>query len=575
MILLASLNSALSGGLVAFDGSAMRFLDRVPTTGLDVANGALYRLVARRAWNGAELLIYDATGIREYHRLDELSDPHDVLVDEDGRIMCVSSLHDAILRLERNGSMSVVAGGDGIDQRHVNCLTLHEGSLYATAFGRGTSFREWKRPGKEADGVVFEAVSGRVVVDDLVQPHTPRWVDGAWLVCESARGTLVRAVEDGPRRSVEIGGFTRGLCVTDDAVFVGVSRNVNGSLDAEIVELDRETLTQRARHRLPGTSVYDIVAVDDALAAAAERAFATGTSRERATRRMSLFEAFGAVPDRVWPTGAFLARDDRRCTIEAALPASITAREAVIVDVSIRNRGGAILWTDIPAWVCLAHRWERRLDGHTVDVIAGAYPTPLPHPIPPGQSACLRALLVAPDDPATYELVLTLEHEGVEFDGDEHSALNARVRVDPRRIPTLVPGRRYAAAAGHDDVEAMFGAGWATPETTGVWSITSPAHLVFRVDADGSYALAVDVAGYRVAERDAAMRIEIDGAEVLVQTLPQLPARLLTSAAMLHAGRPIDVTLHVSNFFTPAEHGMPDARRLGLHLIGLTLVRER
>ena len=563
------------GGLAAFDGTNARFVDRVSTTGLGVGGGRLYRVCPFRAFEGAELLVYDATGIRTYQRYDDVGDPHDVLACDDGAVLCASPLRDAILRLHGDGTTTVVEGGErSMDARHVNCLTRRDGKLYASAFGNGETFREWKRPDALDDGVVFEVDTGQVVVDGLAQPHSPLWIDGAWVVCDSARGSVVRCVPGGSRTSTTVGGFTRGMYATDDAVYVGVSvRGESPDVDtAELVELDRTTLTERARHRLPGQFVSSIVGVDDTLAAAVERGFSTGSRRQGALGQVSLFAEFGAAPRRLWAVGIPLAREDRRCTLRASLPSTMAAREAVIVDVEVLNRGAAFFVGAVPARVALTYRWLAHHDDLTVNVKRAEQVAPIPQPIAPGESATIRLLLVAPDEPGTYELLLTLMHQALDFDGDAESAVRVTVRVDPPVVAVLEPGQRVAFTSGDERARSLLGWGWAEPEETGVWSIASPAHVVFRVPADGSYAVALDVAFYRPESDTGVLRVVLDGTEVLAQMIPDTLSSIVTRSVELRAGDSIVMTVHASTLFRPADHGLPDARSLGVHLIALRLV---
>src|SRR5205814_9926854 len=71
------------GGLFAFDGRAVEAIDRLSSSGIYADGDQFLRVL----WNPsdldsiAELLVYDAQGVKRYHRLDSLSGVHEILWD--------------------------------------------------------------------------------------------------------------------------------------------------------------------------------------------------------------------------------------------------------------------------------------------------------------------------------------------------------------------------------------------------------------------------------------------------------------------------------------------------------------
>jgi uncharacterized protein (TIGR03032 family) len=110
------------------------------------------------------------------------------------------------------------------DRCHLNGLAAAEGRIaYATAFSQSDEPRGWKDT-RLTSGLLMEVPSGRVVLDNLCMPHSPRLFGGELYLLESGRGGVLR-VEAG--RAVQVAslpGFTRGLDCLGDTLFVGLSR---------------------------------------------------------------------------------------------------------------------------------------------------------------------------------------------------------------------------------------------------------------------------------------------------------------------------------------------------------------
>ena len=116
------------------------------------------------------------------------------------------------------------APGSG-DCWHLNSLVSVEGRLAVCAFGRFGTAREWAADEGAATGVVFDFESGRTLISGLSRPHHPRFVDGFWVVCNSARNELLRIdpVTGTVDNRLALAGWTRGLCVLDDYLLAGES----------------------------------------------------------------------------------------------------------------------------------------------------------------------------------------------------------------------------------------------------------------------------------------------------------------------------------------------------------------
>lgn len=113
------------------------------------------------------------------------------------------------------------------DRCHLNGMALTpDGAVrFVTAYSKADTAHGW-RESKEHSGVLLEVPDGRVVLEGLCMPHSPRLIDGKLYVLNSGTGQLM-AVDPG-RRSAEavirLPGFLRGLTAWGDILFVGLSR---------------------------------------------------------------------------------------------------------------------------------------------------------------------------------------------------------------------------------------------------------------------------------------------------------------------------------------------------------------
>ncbi|HEY7530545.1 MAG TPA: DUF4915 domain-containing protein, partial [Gemmatimonadota bacterium] len=348
-VLLASgFGDDTGGGLYALEAGRFHAVDRLSSTGLWSDGGRLVRLL-RSADPGAsvgEILVYDERGVAAYLRVDDLRDPHDVLV-HDGRIVAASPLRNEILWIGFDGAVQRVwrAPGEG-DAWHLNGLAVHEGRVLATAFGRHRSHRAWHEDLAQASGVLVDTATGDDVLRGLVCPHTPRFLDGRWTICNSGTGELLQLDRDGGRSAgVQLGGWTRGLAAAPDVLFVGVSadRASGPGAGASVAAVDRRTLRVLERWPLPCREVYELVLVPPALVDGARRGFRTNPERVAEAAQRSLFAAAGIEPARLWATGDPLPPDACRVRLAAELPASLAPGELRELECTVENRGAAIL----------------------------------------------------------------------------------------------------------------------------------------------------------------------------------------------------------------------------------------
>jgi hypothetical protein len=315
----------------------------------------------------AELALYDDDGLLRLQRLDGVAELHDLSLDGE-RLVMVSTGNDRILSLDLAAGLApepelLLASGREIDSWHLNCVESHEGRLFATAFGRRTGW-SWRRPGAwgaaaeaEGTGELFEVASGRSVVGDLSKPHSPRRWREAWVVADSGRGRLLVAQDDGGRREIDCGGWTRGLIIRGDLALVGISvrrggTSPGGHSRVEVYDLATGSLV--ASEPVAFEEVYDLLLVPLPLV--------EGLRRGAATNALRILER--AAVEGLWPvdapdaTIAPLPAEDHRAPLEAAVPSSVTAGEELALVVRARYEGAAPIASVGDHAVSLGWYWD-------------------------------------------------------------------------------------------------------------------------------------------------------------------------------------------------------------------------
>ena len=329
-----------------------------------------------------------------------MREPHDLVWDGD-TFVAVSTLSNSVLWISAGGDIvrTLQVEGDG-DSWHLNSLSIGEGKLVASAFGRFSRHRGWSNGNAAGAGIVFDLESGEDLVRGLDCPHDPRLVDGLWLVCNSGRKELLAADAADGRivRRLELEGWTRGLEVGDDVLYVGESANraePSAEQLASLVLIDRRTWDVVDRVPLPCQEVFDVIRVPQPIAEAVRRGFRTNPLRTAEQDQHHLFNEAGVRPARLWATGDALAPEDCRVALSATVPQELTAGSWHEVTCRIENLGPAFLVSAPPHPVHISYRW-----------VAGGIAeegerTRLPWSIAPSASAECYLGLRAPATPAT------------------------------------------------------------------------------------------------------------------------------------------------------------------------------
>jgi hypothetical protein len=425
------------GGVYDLSGGRPRALDDVPTSGLSVGGGRIWRVLRAPGEQTAscELLSYDARGLRSYQRLDAIRDPHDVCW-HDGAVHVASSWDGTVWRVAGDGSVAPVwQGGTVPDSWHVNSLQVVDGQLHVCAFGRFDRHKGWKSDEHRGTGFVRDIAGGHDVLTGLSHPHAPRRVGDRWYLCESTRGALTELDAGGKvLRRARIKRFSRGLAVVGRWLVAGGNAHRKDPEDrGEVVVVDRDDLAIVERIPMPCLEVYDIVAVPPELARGLATGFGANPARAVEQQRGTLREAdqrptpeaarVRLVPPRIARTlarsGEPLDQDDARALrIVGSLPDRVATGEVRAITVTVENRSAVAVATVVPKPIRIGARWLP-LDGapgeddpKLVHKRAMGLLAPLPRLLHPGDDAATEVVLEAPATPGRYQLRVALHQPG-------------------------------------------------------------------------------------------------------------------------------------------------------------------
>lgn len=112
------------------------------------------------------------------------------------------------------------------DRCHLNGMAMKDGRpRYVTTFNKFNERDSWKTKTAH-DGTLMDIDTDTILLDGLIQPHSPRCHNGSVYLCDSGTGRVM-AYHPYTRRLSEIiklQGFTRGLAFYGPLMFAGTSR---------------------------------------------------------------------------------------------------------------------------------------------------------------------------------------------------------------------------------------------------------------------------------------------------------------------------------------------------------------
>jgi len=249
------------GGLVCLQGDETTILTVDSSTGIFLDRDNL--VVAHQFSGGRSLKVIDRGSSRLCSLSDAPLDLHDVLL-KDGSLFVVATENNEVV--EFNLESMILLNRWGLagepDSAHINSIIFYQGRLMASIFGRFEKNRGYKE-GTGGLGQVIDVITGEIFIDGLSQPHSLTVVGDLLYLCNSEAKEL--RVYEGSclKKVVDIPGYARGIAVSDDEIYVGISLSRNAKVEdesatASIIVLDRWTWANKGSVSVPFSEVYDV-----------------------------------------------------------------------------------------------------------------------------------------------------------------------------------------------------------------------------------------------------------------------------------------------------------------------------
>lgn len=262
-LLISSPGNPGEGGLVCLVEGEPVVISSISTTGICVDNDQLY--IGYQDDGGRFLLIYDGQKSRVQKLSDDRFDIHDVFKINGELYLAATESNEVVCIDEKGFRIKERWGLPGEnDSAHLNSINYYQGRLIASLFGFFEKHREYKGRSRGA-GKVIDVQTGETLIDGLSQPHSLTVADQNTLfLCNSEEMELHEYNGWDLRRKVKLDGYTRGICLAGDKIYVGlsISRNIEPSSfsirKGSLVALDRETLEVVEMKEIPLKEIYDI-----------------------------------------------------------------------------------------------------------------------------------------------------------------------------------------------------------------------------------------------------------------------------------------------------------------------------
>jgi len=173
------------------------------------------------------LLIFDKQtfNLLHHYRFLLARDLHSLLLlPGENAILVASTGTDEIIRLELDGfnilsEHVIYQAGNGVreDHHHLNSLVKWQDDVYVSGFGTKEEGGDWSTA---RNGFILNLKNKEKIVEGLEHPHSLTVINGRLAFCESRKKTL-RFVGD--PTTVNLSGYTRGLCVIGEDIFIATS----------------------------------------------------------------------------------------------------------------------------------------------------------------------------------------------------------------------------------------------------------------------------------------------------------------------------------------------------------------
>lgn len=250
------------GGLFLVHGGKANRLDSAGCTGLDVSGASVLL--------GLQPAGLSLTGHRNWSLTGDaklVDDVHDVLFDGELCYVVGTTGNEVVCFNEAGIETQRWTFSEQPDSWHLNCLARWKDTIVFSAFGMSETTRGYKGNTQGA-GFVQDLFSGQKYIEGLSQPHSLVPYGNNLLLANSETKEIREYSSDGKLvRAAVLDGYTRGICVVGELLYVGLScsRNIDEAhlSSATVVALDVTTWVEEGRISLDALEIYSIVSVLD------------------------------------------------------------------------------------------------------------------------------------------------------------------------------------------------------------------------------------------------------------------------------------------------------------------------
>ncbi len=190
--------------------------------GLQVSGGT------KSAFSPPGLLVFDRKDFTlvNHYVFKEVRDIHSLCLSQDEHnLYVVSTGTDEVIILKLNGAAvleeRIFWRPEGQNYRqdinHINCIYEWEGDLVVSGFGEKSEKEEWN---SARSGFISNISQNKIIVSGIEHPHSFVDLNGRLAYCESKKRQVCILNEE---CIANLSGYSRGLCYTDDKLFIGTS----------------------------------------------------------------------------------------------------------------------------------------------------------------------------------------------------------------------------------------------------------------------------------------------------------------------------------------------------------------
>jgi len=260
------ISSPGDGGVISLKEKKLSIISMRATTGLAVDKNKIYW--AYQDKGGRELRIIDKNQEKIIEVSKERLDLHDVFIEGDS-IYVVVTENNEIIKYNKNfdiiNKWKLLGDADSI---HINSITIYNGRLIASIFGRFKHHREYIK-NTEGNGEVIDIETNETLIRGLSQPHSLKVENGFLYLCDSEKNELHIYKNMTLKNKIILPGYARGIGIGSNYLYIGISlsrnstRYTKGITSANIAVINKATMKIECMIPIPFREIYDVVIINN------------------------------------------------------------------------------------------------------------------------------------------------------------------------------------------------------------------------------------------------------------------------------------------------------------------------